>query len=228
MSCVSPLPLGLALACAFAGCDAGALQSDDPALGNLRVTGAAHLGLDEAGRPHVTARDGTTRLELPVAGDRADLLFHTVVDDGAPLSLEWRGGPRVVRLSSWAADGRHDFRLDLRRAGDGPATLRVLDGARTVAEAPVPTGVTFPAGTAERAPTSVHVYVDEEGNEVIAFDFDLVPGGSTALSSDLLGVRGAAATHLTVALPPAGAHRSSEVLAVEGAREISVVEARTR
>lgn len=221
-------PLRLALALAFVvllGCDAGAPASPDPALGALQVAGAAHLGLDADGRPHMTTRDGAARLELPVADDHADLLFRATTTAGAPLDLEWRGGPRVVRLSSWAAGGHHDLHLDLRRAGTGPATLRVFDGARTVAEAPVPTGVTFPAGTTEREPTSVHVYVDEHGSKIIMYDYDLAPGGSTTLSSSLLGLRNAPVTHVAVALPPAAEDRSNEALAVGGAREITVVRA---
>jgi hypothetical protein len=183
----------------------------------------------------VTARDGNARLELPVTADRADLLFQAAPAAGTPLTLEWRGGPRMVGLSSWTADGRNDLRLDLRRAGAGPATLRVFDGDRPVAEAPVPTGVEVPLGSSSREPTSVHIYVTEDGDKIVVFDYDLAPGGGTSLSSPVLGLQRAPVTHVAVALPPAtpGAdHRAQaphpdEVLAVGGAREITVFEART-
>ena len=220
--------LALALVLGLAGCDANAPHSSsDPALGALRVVGATDLGLDAAGRPHMIAGDAAARLELPARNGRADLLFDAATTEGAPLVLAWNGGPRTVRLSSWAANGRHDLRLDLRQIEDGPATLRVFDGSAVIAEVPVPTGVEFPAGSSERGPTSVHVLADENGNKVIIYDYELAPGGSTTLTSSILGVQNATTTHVAVTIPSAAADADDEHLAVSGARALTVYEART-
>jgi hypothetical protein len=218
LALLASVPLALHLV----ACDAGAPDRTSSA---LRVAGAATLRLDEAGRPHMTALDETARIELPVTSDRADLLFRASQAADAPLRLTWRGGPRMVGLSSWAAEDGHDLRLDLRQAGAGPATLRVLDRGRIVTEAPVPTGVELPLGESEQEPTSIHVYIDEHGNKTIVFDYEDGEHGRTSLSSGALGLRRATATHLAVALPPGSDGPAAEVLAVEGAREITVLEA---
>ena len=91
----------------------------------------------------------------------------------------------------------------------------------------MPTGVEFPAGLSEREPTSIHVMVDEDGNKVIIYDYERAPGGSTTLTSSILGVQDVTTTHLAVTIPPAPTDADGEHLAVSGARALTVYEART-
>jgi cytosine/adenosine deaminase-related metal-dependent hydrolase len=142
---IAPLATMLAKACRVAlGIDAGALDDDDDALRELRLTHVLHAG---SGFKVAVPRD--VMLRLSFANGRFSV---TNVDDGGTIAP---GAPADLLLLDWAAiddDRLHNDIdvLDLLLARASARHIReLIVGGRTVVDSGKVTGVDFPAARDE-------------------------------------------------------------------------------
>lgn len=234
-----PLSLTLSLALFAAACDDSPLQPPTASPlhrggAALEVAGRGTLSLDHSGRPLMTSPDGSARLELRASGaTRTDVHFVAEPAAGEPLTLEWRADRRLVRFASEAGRNGHELRVDLQASGALNATLRTLNRGHVTAEAVVPTHTELPIGSSVTVPTSLHIHVYEDGTRVIVVDYDERGSGSTAFTSDVLGLKAVEVTHVEVALQETavGGRRGgagTDLLSIGGARSLSILDVTSR